>query len=338
MGGARRTPGANAIRANPGDPEAAINYAQALRGNGQRAQAVAVLEQASMHNPKHMGVLGAYGRALADVGNYKQALDVLNRAHAPEQPDWRILSVQGAVLDQMGRHEEAQRYYATALRIAPDEPSVLSNLGLSYALSKDLVRAETTLRRAAGQSRVDPRVRQNLALVVGLQGRFAEAEGIARRTCRPTKRQPMSPICGRCWRSKTAGDSPAMRARSSSGLREADRINKCFPLGGGRASGGGEPERSDQGDEQRGANQRYVSHLVPLHPRSSALAQCRGDPALAVGCSAAAWSEDVPSRPCSMRGLRPVLACDQEWGAASDELRPARLPAADFSIETSRHG
>jgi Flp pilus assembly protein TadD len=166
-------------RANPSDPEAAVDYAQALRGNGQRAQAVAVLEQASLHNPKHMGVLGAYGRALADVGNYKQALEVLNRAHAPDRPDWRILSVQGAVLDQMGRHDEAQRYYATALRIVPDEPSVLSNLGLSYALSKDLVRAEATLRRAAAQSRLDPRVRQNLALVVGLQGRFAEAEGIA---------------------------------------------------------------------------------------------------------------------------------------------------------------
>jgi Flp pilus assembly protein TadD len=166
-------------RANPKDAEAALGYARALRGTGQRSQAVAVLEQASIANPKHMGLLGAYGRALADVGNYKQALDVLNRAHTPDQPDWRVLSAQGAVLDQMGRHDEAQRYYATALRIAPDEPSVLSNLGLSYALSKDLVRAEKTLRRAAAQSRVDPRVRQNLALVVGLQGRFAEAEAIA---------------------------------------------------------------------------------------------------------------------------------------------------------------
>ena len=140
-------------RANPSDPTAAINYAQALRATGQRAQAVAVLEQASIHNPKNMELLGAYGRALADVGNYEQALDVLDRAHTPDQPDWRILSVQGAVLDQMGRHEEAQRYYATALKIVPDEPSVLSNLGLSYALSKDLARAEATLRRAAARRR-----------------------------------------------------------------------------------------------------------------------------------------------------------------------------------------
>ena len=122
-------------------------------------------------------VLAAYGRALAAAGNYKGALAVLDGAHAPGAPDWRVLSVQGAALDQMGRHAEAQRYYATALRIAPDEPSVLANLGLSYALAKDLVRAEATLRRAAVQSHDDPQVRQKLALVMGLQqgGRPGEA-------------------------------------------------------------------------------------------------------------------------------------------------------------------
>ena len=36
----------------------------------------------------------------------------------------------------------------SALKIAPEEPSVLSNLGLSYVLSKDLPKAEETLRRA----------------------------------------------------------------------------------------------------------------------------------------------------------------------------------------------
>jgi Flp pilus assembly protein TadD len=150
----------------------ALHYAQALRATGQRAQAVAVLERVSLANPRDKTVLGAYGRALAEAGNFNQALEVLGRAHSPDQP--------GAVLDQMGRHAEAQRYYVTALKIVPEEPSVLSNLGLSYALAKDLPNAETTLRRAAARRPVNPRVRQNLALVVGLQGRFAEAETIAR--------------------------------------------------------------------------------------------------------------------------------------------------------------
>ena len=166
--------------ADPANVEVALHYAQALRATGQRAHAVAVLERASMEKPHDKAVLGAYGRALADAGDYNQALEVLERAHTPDQPDWHILSAQGAVLDQMGRHTDAQRYYLTALKIVPDEPSVLSNLGLSYALSKDLREAEASLRRAAAGHSPDPRVRQNLALVVGLQGRFAEAETIAR--------------------------------------------------------------------------------------------------------------------------------------------------------------
>jgi Flp pilus assembly protein TadD len=57
---------------------------------------------------------------------------------------------------------------------------VLSNLGLSYALSKDLPKAEETLRRANSHTDANPRVRLNLALVVGLQGHLAEAESIVK--------------------------------------------------------------------------------------------------------------------------------------------------------------
>src|SRR5215472_13633011 len=183
---------AERYRANPNDPEAVVNYARALR---------------------------AYGRALAEVGNYKRALDVLDHAHTPADPDWRILSAQGAALDQMGRHDEAQRYYATALRIAPDEPSVLSNLGLSYALSKDLVRAEATLRRAAVQSRVDSRVRENLALVIDLQGRAAHAEGLARADLPPAEanvaylRQVLAQQNG--WKEPPESEKPVVTAEGS---------------------------------------------------------------------------------------------------------------------------
>jgi len=62
------------------------------------------------------------------------------------------------------------------LKIMPGEPSVLSNLGLSYMLSRDLPKAEEVLRQAYADPKADARVRQNLGLVVGLQGRFAEAE------------------------------------------------------------------------------------------------------------------------------------------------------------------
>lgn len=168
------------FRANPKDADAALEYGKALRASGQRSQAVAVLEQATIAHPGNKALLAGYGRALADNGNFQQAFDVLTQAHTPDDPDWRILSAQGAVLDQLGRYEEARQYYASALKIAPDESSVLSNLGLSYALSKDLPKAEEILRRANSRADANPRVRLNLAWVVGLQGRYAEAESIVK--------------------------------------------------------------------------------------------------------------------------------------------------------------
>jgi Flp pilus assembly protein TadD len=167
-------------RASPKDPAIALQYAKALRAAGDRSQAVAVLEQATLANPGNKTLIAGYGRALADNGNFQLAYDVLSRAHSPEDPDWRILSVQGAVLDQLGRYEEARQYYESALKIAPDEPSVLSNLGLSYLLSKDLPHAEEILRRAYDHSDKDPRVRMNLAVVLGLEGRLADAESLAK--------------------------------------------------------------------------------------------------------------------------------------------------------------
>jgi Flp pilus assembly protein TadD len=167
-------------RANPKDPAAALQYGTALRLTGERSQAVAVLEQAAIANPGNKAVLAGYGRALAANGNFQQAFDVMSQAHSPEDPDWRLLSAQGAVLDQMGRYEEARQYYTNALKIAPDEPSVLSNLGLSYLLSKDLAKAEETLRRAQSRNEKDSRVCMNLAVVLGLEGRLPEAESLVR--------------------------------------------------------------------------------------------------------------------------------------------------------------
>lgn len=165
-------------RANPKDANAALQYGLALRATDQRTQSSAVLEQAAIANPGNRALLAAYGRSLVDNGNYQQGFDTLSRAHTPDNPDWHILSIQGTALDRMGKHEDARRYYANALKIKPEEPSVLSNLGMSYVLSKQLPQAEEALRRAYDGAKGNARVRQNLALAIGLQGRMAEAETI----------------------------------------------------------------------------------------------------------------------------------------------------------------
>ncbi|HEX2134639.1 MAG TPA: tetratricopeptide repeat protein [Microvirga sp.] len=171
--------------ANPADATAALQYAAALRALDQKPQAAAVLQQAALRHPGRPDLLAAYGKVLAEVGRYKEAAEVLGRAHSPERPDWRVLSTQGTVADQTGDHALAQQYYEAALKLVPDEPTVLSNLGLSQALAKRLPEAERTLKRAAELPKADQRVRRNLALVVSLQGRLAEAETILKRDLPP---------------------------------------------------------------------------------------------------------------------------------------------------------
>jgi len=181
-------------RANPKDVDAALAYGQALRASGQRAQAAAVFEQATIAHPGNRLLLAGYGRALADNGNFQQAFDVLSRAHSPDNPDWRILSVQGTTLDQLGRHDEARRYYASALKIVPEEPSVLSNLGLSYVLSKTCRRRK---RRFAAPMRPVGRTRgcgRIWAWSSGCKAASARPKPSSRPICRPTRRRPTSLI------------------------------------------------------------------------------------------------------------------------------------------------
>jgi Flp pilus assembly protein TadD len=170
---------------HPEDKATALNYAMALRAVEEHAQATAVLQRLAVKYPRDTEVLGAYGKALADSGRLREAAEVLPRAHTPDRPNWSILSAQGSVADQLGDHEQAQGYYAAALKIAPAQPYVLSNLGLSYALSKKLPQAEKTLQEAAAQQGADSRVRQNLSLVLALEGKFESAEEVSRRDLSP---------------------------------------------------------------------------------------------------------------------------------------------------------
>ena len=171
---------ASAYKANPKDKAVGINYATLLRMTGRNDQALAVMQQVAIHHPTDRDVLASYGKAQASAGQLDRALATIRRAQTPDQPDWRLLSAEGAILDQIGQSNEARKKYRQALDLAPGEPSILSNLGMSYLLARDLPTAEDYLKKAVQAPGADSRVRQNLALVVGLQGRFAEAEQIAK--------------------------------------------------------------------------------------------------------------------------------------------------------------
>ncbi|RWP39068.1 MAG: tetratricopeptide repeat protein [Mesorhizobium sp.] len=174
---------------NPNDKRIATNYAAALQMDGDADQSLAVMRKLAIALPKDRDVLAAYGKALAANGQFEPALDAVRRAQTPEYPDWKLVSAEAAILDQLGQRDGARQNYRKALDLKPNEPSILSNLGMSYVLEGDLRTAETYMRSAAQEPNADSRVRQNLSLVVGLQGRFDEAEKIASQELSPEQAQ-----------------------------------------------------------------------------------------------------------------------------------------------------
>ena len=165
-------------KANPKDKGIAIHYAAALRAVGQAQQAVAVLEISVSYNPQDTDIAVAYAKALTADGRFEQSLQVLDNVIRPEAPDWNALLVKGATLDQLGRNAEARGLYTQALVFAPGEASIEANMGLSYAMTNELPAAEQHLRRAVQMRGATSTIRQNLALIVGLQGRFDECRAI----------------------------------------------------------------------------------------------------------------------------------------------------------------
>ena len=185
--------------------------------------------------PKDMQVLGAYGKALAEDGRLREAETILPEAHTPDQPNWSILSAQGVVEDQLGDHDQAQAYYRAALKIAPNQPEVLSNLGLSYALSRQLPLAEETMRLAAAQPGADTRVRQNLALVLALEGKFDAAQGVAQEDLSPVDAaENVASIKemiaqSDTWNQIRSYDKPKLAAAAPHRVRHYARLNKTPP-------------------------------------------------------------------------------------------------------------
>lgn len=155
-----------------------IHYAAALRAAGQSQQASAALELGMSYYPGDVDISVAYAKALTAEGRFDQALSLLDTVIRLDAPDWNALLVKGAALDQLGRNKEARTIYQQALVIAPGEASVEANLGLSYAMTNELTAAEQHLRRAVQMRGANSKIRQNLALVVGLQGRFDEARAL----------------------------------------------------------------------------------------------------------------------------------------------------------------
>ena len=164
---------------NPNEYAAALKYANVLRAVGSSARAAEVANQALTLKQGDVDLTLIYAQASLDQGKPQDAAMALARAEAAGQSDWRMLSIIGVTMDQLDQHTGAQDYYRKAMALSPDNPKILANLGLSYALEGKPALAEQTLRQAIALPGADSRITQNLVVVLGIQGKFDEAEKVA---------------------------------------------------------------------------------------------------------------------------------------------------------------
>jgi Flp pilus assembly protein TadD len=167
-------------QANPKDVEAGVAFADGLEKLNQTDQQLSVLQTLAAQNPGDARVQSLFGKKLINAGRAGEAIPVLEPI-AARSGDWRIHSALGSAYAQTARYGDARGEYQRALALQPNEISVTNNMAMSYALEGNLKQAETVLRqaRSAPGGKEAQKIRQNLALVVGLQGRFDEARQIA---------------------------------------------------------------------------------------------------------------------------------------------------------------
>ena len=161
---------------NPADLEAAINLAANLRKMGNASKSIEVAQHTRALYPRDVDLMTELAASLIANNETNEALKIIDTALYQRPRSARLWSLKGAAMDQMERFGEARQYYTKALGFAPNDPSILANVGLSYALEGDPQTAEIWLQRAVTLPGATANARQNLALVLGLQGKLDEAE------------------------------------------------------------------------------------------------------------------------------------------------------------------
>ena len=164
-----------------------LQYAGRLKTLGQTNDQLKVLGELAGLHPDDSQLQVKYGKELIVAGQSARGQAVLQKVADAGKADWKTYSALGSALDQQGKHAKARGYYQAALKSRPGEVSILNNMAMSHLLGGDLAKSESIFKQldAMPSSTSEPRIRQNLALSVGLQGRFDEARSIASRDLPP---------------------------------------------------------------------------------------------------------------------------------------------------------
>jgi Flp pilus assembly protein TadD len=170
---------------NPTDQKMGLYLSNALRALGRYPEAADIAHRVLLFAPDNTDILLAAARAHIADNNAFFAIDPLEHVIELKPKDWQAYSLLGVAYDQTKRPDEAQTTWAKALALSPNNPAVLTNMAMAKVTRGDFSGAEPLLRTAVAQPGVTVQIRQNLALVLGLEGKMPEAESLLRRDLPP---------------------------------------------------------------------------------------------------------------------------------------------------------
>ena len=176
---------AREVDVDQADADARLKLAKALRALGKYEEAGQNADQLLVMQPNNYEALLESARDRVAVNQGFYAIDPAQRAAVLQPHDWRPVSLQAIALEQADRDSEALAAHQKALALAPNNPATLSNLGMYYATHGDTAQAEPLLRRAVDAPGAGVQERQNLALVLGMEGHIDEAERLERQDLPP---------------------------------------------------------------------------------------------------------------------------------------------------------
>jgi len=166
------------------------NLAVSLRVLGRHEDAERVLLQALRDTPDDTDLSEEMAKTYIASGRLRDGVMAIEKILARPEIDparsARLHSATGVAFDRAEKHAKAQAQYKLALQAEPHNAMALNNLGLSYAMSGNLVQAEKTLRQALVAPSAGTQIRQNLAMVLSLRGGTDEARRLVSQDLPPT--------------------------------------------------------------------------------------------------------------------------------------------------------
>jgi tetratricopeptide (TPR) repeat protein len=118
-----------AVRLQPGSPEALNNLGVALKELGQLEEAVASLRQAQLLRPDYAEAHNNLGVALKAQGKLADAVTCYQQALRLQPQDAEVCTNLGNALREQGQREQALACYQEALRLRPGYARAHMNLG-----------------------------------------------------------------------------------------------------------------------------------------------------------------------------------------------------------------